>query len=174
MQPLKVIPYLDKNQTFTQEEIDCFFLHLKSLGVSFTPFIDKCNSLIPQEILKILKEEKSSVIVLAPSLRIITDPLRFFSLVCDMACFTNSQNKVGSSNFIEEDFLLFHPSENTFNLLEEWSRKIESSEGQNLFSLLSVAIKNKARVTKILSLSSLLKKEAVNDSPFFHRWLWKI
>jgi hypothetical protein len=91
-----------------------------------------------------------------------------------MACFTNSQNKVGSSNFIEEDFLLFHPSENTFNLLEEWSRKIESSEGQNLFSLLSVAIKNKARVTKILSLSSLLKKEAVNDSPFFHRWLWKI
>ncbi|MBM3195946.1 MAG: hypothetical protein FJZ62_04300 [Chlamydiae bacterium] len=174
MQTLKVIPYINKNQTYTQEEIDCFLLHLKSLGLSFTPFIDEWYSLIPREILKILKEEKNSVIVLAPSLRIITDPLRFFSLVCDMACFTNSQNKVGSRYFIEEDFLLFHPSENTFYLIEEWIRKIESSEGQNLFSLLSVAIKNKAPVTKILPLSSLLKKEAVNDSPFFHRWFLKI
>ena len=174
MQPLKIIPYLSPNHTFTEEQIDCFLLHLKSLGIGFVPFLDLSKSLLPQEILKILKEEKSSVLVLAPSLRIVTEPHRFFDLACDIACFVNSQNRVGSEKFIDQDFLLFHPFENTVKLVEDWAKKMESKSNQNLFCNLSLAMKSGALSTRILPLDPLLKKEAVEESPFFHRWLLKI
>ncbi|MFZ4673519.1 MAG: hypothetical protein ACOYL1_04160 [Chlamydiia bacterium] len=174
MQPLKIIPLLGPNHSFTEEQIDCFHLHLKSLGVAFVPFLDTCFSSLPHQILKILKEEKSSVVLLEPSLRIVTQTHRFFAPVCDMACFVNPKSRAGSENFIDRDFLLFHPFENTVNLIEDWAKKLESKGKLNLFCCLSLAIKNRALSTRIFSLDPLLKKEAVNDSPFFHRWLVKI
>jgi len=150
MVPLKVIPLSSSSRLFTEEEISCFETHLDSLRIPFTPIIQNCGLALADALLDILKNQRLSVALMTPALRIVTAPEKFLSLKCDLACFTNHKVSAGTINFVDNEFLLLHPKRKT------------------------ILFKVRALSMEIFSISNHLKKEAVNDSPFFLRWLMRI
>ncbi|MBM3196731.1 MAG: hypothetical protein FJZ61_01935 [Chlamydiae bacterium] len=174
MVPLKVIPLSSSSRLFTEEEISCFETHLDSLRIPFTPIIQNCGLALADALLDILKNQRLSVALMTPALRIVTAPEKFLSLKCDLACFTNHKVSAGTINFVDNEFLLLHPKRKTILFIEEWKERLQKDKSLDLFLVLSNFIKVRALSMEIFSISNHLKKEAVNDSPFFLRWLMRI
>ncbi len=142
MVPLKVIPLSSPSRLFTEEEISCFETHLDSLRIPFTPIIQNCGLALANALLDILKNQKLSVALMTPALRIVTAPEKFLSLDCDLACFTNHKVSAGTKNFVDNDFCYYILKEKQSFLSRSGKRSCKKINRKTYFRFYPILFKS--------------------------------
>lgn len=172
MQLLSVIPFTS-NQTSNPELMDCFLNHLKNLSIPFWNSTSHNQELKvePKLIIDALEKTNSPVAVVDTSLRFLVKPEVIVNLKCDIALFSNPRSKM---QFFDSSFILFKPNPKTFFFLKNWENEMARSRDKDFMESFCSLLKKEALYTQILPLNPLLKKEAVDDSPFFLRWFLKV
>jgi len=176
MQLLNVIPLSFFQTQNAKEYLDCFLDHLKNLPVSslIPPAQNNYNFIDPGYVGHTLEETNAPVALMDTGLRFLVEPERLSNLDCDIALFTNRRVPLGSKEYFDPSFILFKPTPKTLAFLKIWSQKTEKSKEKDLLSNFYSLLKTEALRMQILPLNPLLKKEAVDDSPFFLRWFLKV
>lgn len=176
MQPLSVIPLSFFQSRNPKEYLECFLDHLKNLPVSslIPPDPNNSNFIDPSYLELTLEKTNAPVALMDTCLRFLVKPETLSNLNCDMALFTNWQAPLGSKEYFDPSFILFKPTKKTIAFLKSWGQKMEKSKEKDLLGNFCALLKTEALHMQILPLNPLLKKEAVDDSPFFLRWFLKV
>jgi hypothetical protein len=176
MQLLSVIPLSFFQTQNTEEYLDCFLDHLKNLPVSPLIPTDKNNHnfIDPSYVEQTLEKTNAPVALVDTCLRFLIKPETLTNLDCDIALFTNRRTPLGSKEYLDPSFILFKPTQKTLAFLKNWGQKTAKSKVKDLLGDFCSLLKTEALHMQILPLNPLLKKEAVNDSPFFLRWFLKV
>ena len=176
MQPLSVIPLSFFQTQNAKEYLDCFLDHLKNLPVSSLIPPDQINHnfIDPSYVEYTLEKTNAPVALVDTCLRFLIKPETLTHLNCDIALFTNRKAPLGSKEYFDPSFILFKPTPKTIAFLKNLGQKTEKSKEKDLLGNFYSLLKTEALHMQILPLNPLLKKEAVDDSPFFLRWFLKV
>ena len=175
MQPLSVIPLSFFQSRNPKEYLECFLDHLKNLPVSsLIPPDHNQNFIDPSFVEYTLEKTNAPVALVDTCLRFLIKPETLTRLNCDIALFTNRKAPLGSKEFFDPSFILFKPTPKTISFLKIWKEKTNKTKERDLLGNFCSLLKTEALHMQILPLNPLLKKEAVDDSPFFLRWFLKV